>query len=132
MPILDDERFEAYLKGFRPRAADPLPIHESRHRPRGAFIFWAGTAAAVAILAAVLALHIRKELVRHAERISSPASASPAESQPLTMGSANALMAKSPSFKAMVDEMAFRPQAVPLPEGKVSAVSVLGKEKIKL
>jgi hypothetical protein len=54
------------------------------------------------------------------------------EGQPLTMRSANALVAKAPSFKAMVDDMAFRSQTVPLPRGKRSAVAVLGKEKIKL
>jgi hypothetical protein len=48
------------------------------------------------------------------------------------MQSANALMAKAASFKAMVDGMSFRSQAVPLPKGKRSAVAVLGKEKIKL
>jgi len=54
------------------------------------------------------------------------------EDQPLTMRSANALVAKAPSFKAMVDDMAFRSQNIPLPKGKRSAVAVLGKEKIKL
>jgi hypothetical protein len=48
------------------------------------------------------------------------------------MRSANALMAKAPSFKAMVDDMAFRSQTIPLPKGKRSAVAVLAKEKIKL
>ncbi len=54
------------------------------------------------------------------------------DSQPLTMRSANALMAKAPSFKAMVDDMAFRSQTIPLPKGKRSAVAVLSEEKIKL
>jgi hypothetical protein len=41
-------------------------------------------------------------------------------------------MKTAPSFEAMVDEMAFRSQNIPLPKGKRSAVAVLGKEKIKL
>jgi hypothetical protein len=41
-------------------------------------------------------------------------------------------MATTPSFKAMVDDMAFRLQTVPLPKGKRSAIAVLGKENIKL
>jgi hypothetical protein len=48
------------------------------------------------------------------------------------MRSANALMVKAPSFKALVDDMAFRSQAIPAPKGRLSAVGVLGKEKIKL
>jgi len=80
-----------------------------------------------------LTLHIHTNRVRVAETIGN---AEPPsffqDSQPLTMRSANALMAKAPSFKTMVDDMAFRSQTVPLPKGKRSAVGVLGKEKIKL
>jgi hypothetical protein len=54
------------------------------------------------------------------------------DDQPLTMRSANALMAKAPSLKALVDDMAFHSQSIPLPTGKRSAVAVLGEEKIKL
>jgi len=42
------------------------------------------------------------------------------------------LIVKAPSFKALVDGMAFRSQTIPVPKGKLSAVAVLGKEKIKL
>jgi hypothetical protein len=48
------------------------------------------------------------------------------------MRSANALIVKAPSFKALVDGMAFRSQTIPVPKGKLSAVAVLVKEKIKL
>ena len=134
MPTLDDERFEAYLKQFRPCVPEPLPAVEPRHRARRVFILGAWATAAVAILVlGALTLHIHTNRVRVAETIGN--AGTPEffqDSQPLTMRSANALMAKAPSFKAMVDDMAFRSQTVPLPKGKRSAVGVLGKEKIKL
>jgi hypothetical protein len=55
-----------------------------------------------------------------------------APSEPLTMRSANAWLATAPSFKAAVDDLAFRSQTSPLPQGKQSAVAVLSKEKIRL
>lgn len=133
MPIPDEERFEAYLKQFRPLVPEPLPTSRSRHRARGRFVLWAGAAAGVAILVGAAALHIHMQRVRVAETTSSPATTDPfTDRQPLTMRSANALIVKSPSFKALVDGMAFRSQTIPVPKGKLSAVAVLGKEKIKL
>jgi hypothetical protein len=134
VPTLDDERFEAYLKQFRPCVPDPLPAIEPRHRARRMFILaaWAAAAAVVLVLGA-LTLHIRTNRARVAESIGNARTAEHLQdSQPLTMRSANALMAKAPSFKTMVDDMAFRSQSVPVPRGKRSAVAVLGKEKIKL
>jgi hypothetical protein len=52
--------------------------------------------------------------------------------KPLTMRSANAWLATEPSFKAAVDDLAFRFQTSPLPKGKQSAIAVLSKEKIRL
>src|SRR6266436_3183 len=128
VPTFDDERFEAYLKQFRPCVPEPLPAVEPRHRARRVFILGAWATAAVAILVlGALTPHIHTNRIRGAE---TPEHLQ--DSQPLTMRSANALMAKAPSFKTMVDDMAFRSQTVPLPKGKRSAVAVLGKEKIKL
>ena len=132
MPIPDDERLEAYLKQFRPLVPEPLPTLESRHRVRGRFVLWAGAAAAVAILAGAATLHIHRERSSVVGTASSPAPNGLTDSQPLTMRSANALMVKAPSFKALVDDMAFRSTTIPLPKGKLSAVAVLSKEKSKL
>jgi hypothetical protein len=133
VPIPDDERFEAYLKQFRPLVPRPLAAFGSRHRVRGHFALWTGAAAAVVILVGAAALHIHTQRVHLAETTSSPAIPDRiTDSEPLTMRSANALMMKAGSFKALVDDMAFRSQTVPLPEGKFSAVAVLGKEKTKL
>ena len=134
MPTPDDERFEAYLKQFRPLVPEPLPMVERSHRARRRFAPGAWAAAAVAVLVLVaLTLHIRTNRAPVTETIGNAGNPEHLQdSQPLTMRSANALMAKTPSFKAMVDDMAFRSQTVPLPKGKRSAVAVLRKEKIKL
>ncbi len=133
MPIPDEERFEANLKQFRPLVPEPLPTSGSRHRSRGRFVLWAGAAAGVAILVGAAALHIHTQGVRVAETASSPSTTDPfTDRRPLTMRSANALIVKAPSFKALADGMAFRSQTIPVPKGKLSAVAVLGKEKIKL
>ena len=52
--------------------------------------------------------------------------------QPLTIGSANALLVHAPSFKAAVDLVAFQPQAAQLSKGTHSALAVLSKEHTKL
>jgi len=133
VPIPDEGRFEANLKQFRPLVPEPLPTSGSRRRARGRFVLWAGAAAGVAILVGAAALHIHTQGVRVAETASSPATTDPfTDLQPLTMRSANALIVKAPSFKALADGMAFRSQTIPVPKGKLSAVTVLGKEKIKL
>jgi hypothetical protein len=88
----------------------------------------------VAILVVgALASHIRTNRARVTETIGNVGNPEHlTEDQPLTMRSANALMAKAPSFKSMVDDMVFRAQKIPLPKGKRSAVALLGKEKVKL
>lgn len=133
MPTPDDERFEAYLKQFRPLLPEPLPTVGSGDRARRRFLLWTGAVAAVVVLAGTIALHIHTEHARIPETTGHLATPDRLlDGQPLTMRSANALMAKAPSFKALVDDMAFRSQTVPLPKGKSSAVVVLGKERIKL
>jgi len=134
VPTLDDERFEAYLKQFRPLVPDPLPAVEPNSGARRKFVLGAWVAAAVAIVVlGALTFHIRTNRARVTENVVNVGNPEHLQDrQLLTMWSANALMAKAPSFKAMVDGMAFRSQAVPLPKGRRSAVAVLGKEKIKL
>ncbi len=134
MPIPDDEQFEAFLKQFRPLAPETLPAEDRAPQSRRSFVLGAWTAAAAAILiAGALTLHIRSNPVP----VSNPASDAASgpqlvPSQPLTIRSANALLAAVPSFKAAVDNMAFHSRTIPFPNGKQSAIAVLSKEKIKL
>jgi hypothetical protein len=125
----DDEKFEIYLKSFDPMVPAPLPALKvgdaSRHSlGLGPYL----VAFAIVILLAVLTFHIRETRVvqvgvsgqRHKQL------------EPLTLRSANAWLMTAPSFKAAIDDLAFRPQSHPVPQGKQSAVAVLSEEKIKL
>jgi hypothetical protein len=56
----------------------------------------------------------------------------PAESQPLTIGSANTLLTHAPSVKAALDRVPFHPPSTQLPKGKRSALAVLSEDNNKL
>jgi hypothetical protein len=130
----DDEQFEAYLKRFHPIAPEPVPTvsvgHSSRRsHPLG---IWLAAVAAILVIGAII-LHVRSSRMVVSNTASDAAVAERhAPSEPLTMRSANAWLATAPSFKAAVDDLAFRSQTSPLPQGKQSAVAVLSKEKIRL
>jgi hypothetical protein len=130
----DDEQFEDYLRQFHPIAPEPVPTlsvsHSSRRSAR--LGIWLAAAAAVLVIGAVI-LHIRSSRIVVSNKASDAAVAERhGPSEPLTMRSANAWLATAPSFKAAVDDLAFRSQTSPLPQGKQSAVAVLSKEKIRL
>jgi hypothetical protein len=130
----DDEQFEAYLKRFHPIAPEPVPTlsvgrASRRSPPLG---IWLAAVAAILVIGAVI-LHVRSSRIVVSNTASDAAvSERHAPSEPLTMRSANAWLATAPSFKAAVDDLAFRSQTSPLPQGKQSAVAVLSKEKIRL
>ena len=134
MQTPDDEQFEAYLKRFHPIAPEPVPTlsvgHSSRRSPP--LGIWLAAVAAILVIGAVI-LHVRSSRIVVSNTASDAAvSERHAPSEPLTMRSANAWLATAPSFKAAVDDLAFRSQTSPLPQGKQSAVAVLSKEKIRL
>lgn len=134
MQIPDDEQFEAYLKRFRPIAAEPvlaLSVGHSSRRSLSVGIWLAAVAASLVIGAIVF--HVRGNRRVASNTASDVVFAERhAPSEPLTMRSANAWLATAPSFKAAVDDLAFRSQTAPLPQGKQSAVALLSKEKIRL
>ena len=126
----DDEKFETYLKQFRPIVPDPLRVERAVKEPRRT---WIGVAWVVAMAAAVLitlVLHMRNTRVGHEAITPTPATVD--LSRPLTMRTANALLNAAPSYKAVIDDMAFRSENSEITQGKQSAVAVLSKEKIKL
>ena len=134
MQTPDDEQFEAYLKRFHPIAPEPIPTlsaaHSSRRSPP--LGIWLAAVAAILVIWAVI-LHVRSSRIVVLNTASDAVVFERhAPSEPLTMRSANAWLATAPSFKAAVDDLAFRSQTSPLPEGKQSAVAVLSKEKIRL
>jgi hypothetical protein len=134
-PDLDDERddrFEAYLKQFHPLAVEPLQVEKSSRATRRSFVLAVLSAAAVILLIAIFAMHSRIGRTDDTKAVASSVDAERlANTQPLTMRSANALLATAPSFEAAIDEMAFPPQTTPLPKDQHSALDVLSKEKIK-
>jgi len=130
VPIPEDDRFESYLKRFQPVVPDALPLHEHRRE------FWRRpllrlVAAAAVVILAVVSFYIADRRVP-ANRSDSASIETAQPSQPLTLREANALLASAPSYRAVVDNMAFRNRGVRIPNGKQSALAVLAKEKVKL
>ena len=132
MPVPDDERFETYLKQFRPLVPDALPVNEIKPEPRRHFVLtiWAvGSLVALVILGVATLRVLNQGVARqssHSVTVKLPAPT------PLTMQRANALLAKAPSYKAAMNELAFPLKSLTLPKDKQSALVVLSKEKIKL
>lgn len=135
MQTPDDEQFEAYLKRFQPIVAEPIRRpgagHSSLNSPSREI--WLVAVAVLLVVIGTIILHVRSSRFFVSNTASDIAVAERhAPSEPLTMRSANAWLATAPSFKAAVDDLAFRSQTGGLPQGKQSAVAVLSKEKIRL
>ena len=133
MPNLDDEQFERYLKRFRPRTPEAMPLGHRSSPPHPWRIPLAVSITILLILAASALLFRTSDLAEN-ERTSHSVSVkdSVQPMPPLTVGSANSLLTKAPSFKEAVDSIAFRPPAPAAPQGKQSAIAVLQKERFKL
>ena len=132
MQTPDDERFETYLKQFRPLLPDALPAttRDRALRHRWVFAIWSAGGAAVIILGVIGFRMIPSRVPERPGSSHSVSVTSPAH--PLTMRDANSLLATAPSVKAVLDEMAFHPRPSTVPNDQQSAVAVLSKEKIKL
>ena len=128
----DEERFEIYLKQFRPLMPDALPVNESRPVPRRHVVPAFAVAAVALVIIGIASLRIsHPPMVVDTNRSGSLQSPRPTP-PPLTMHDANALLAKAPSYKALMNELALRPNTSTPVKQKRSAFAVLGKEKIKL
>ncbi len=129
MSTFDDQQFEEYLKQFRPLAPELLQIgNHGRTNRRWAF-FAAWAAATAVLIAAIIMVWPRSEQTYFVEDTKSLAELEQlTNSQPLTIGSANVLLANAPSIKAAVNLVAFHPRTAPLPKGKQSALALLSKE----
>lgn len=132
MPNLDDEQFETYLKRFRPATPDPLPRGEKTPVLRRQFAFAISAVGAVAmvilLLAGVRILNHRRVVDSERPHLVQPLRAT----APLTMRDADALLAKAPSYKALMNELALHPNHATVFRNNQSAFSVLDKEKSKL
>lgn len=105
MPTLPDDQFEWYLKQFRPLDPEQLQLEEhspTNWRPR-ALAAKASVAAAVIVTFLILYPRVRQ---RNERDVQQPSVAQIEFPQPLTIRSADALLANAPSFKAAVDALA--------------------------
>jgi hypothetical protein len=132
VPDSGDERFETYLKQFRPLVPDPLPAKEIRPEPRRRLVLTictVGIVVAMMILGVTTLRVLNHRITRESDQ---SATVKGVEPTPLTMRRANALLATAPSYKAVMNELAFPVKSSTVPKDKQSALAVLGKEKIKL
>jgi hypothetical protein len=129
----DDERFENFLKQFRPRAPRPLTVEKPVLISRRPFTFLAWAAAAVLLVGALLVIDRHTGQIHLHDTAANPAAVDgPIDFGPLTVRSANALLARMPDDRAALNDLAFHSQTIPLSNGRQSALAVLSEEKIKL
>jgi hypothetical protein len=128
-----EDRFEAYLKQFHPLAGEPLQLQMPRRATRRSLTLaaWAA-AAAVILIALMLVSHPRRGHTLSSGGPKSSAAGELADSQPLTIGSANALLTHAPSVKEALDRVPFHSPSPQLPKGTQSALAVLSENKDKL
>jgi len=132
VPTSDDQQFEEYLKQFRPLAPESLQFGNHGRTTRRRAVFAAWVAATAVLIAAVIIMWPRSKLTDLQEGTRSLAGLEQiTNSQPLTIGSVNDLLAHSPSVKAAVDLLTFRPRAPQLSKGTQSALALLSKEDTK-
>jgi hypothetical protein len=132
--IPDDDQFEKYLKQFQPVAPEPLMAREKVQVKRRRPMFLAAWAAvAAAILIAVVASVLLHKPMQPAKEASTkaPGMEEFGNPPPLTIESANALLASAPSFKAAVDDMAFQQKSKPIAEGRYSMLALFSKEEVR-
>lgn len=124
----DDERFELYLKQFRPRAPEPLPVVSQAQLARRVLAL--GLCAAATVLSAAL---LMTNWPSHRSRSStSLANWNPSQTtdfHPLTIRTANQLLAHAPSLKAAMEELMLDSQRTNLPKGQ-NAFAALSKEDV--
>ena len=131
MPNLDDERFEKYLKQFRPLAPDGLPAEIRRAPRRHSALAISAVGATAIVIIGVASLWIVNDRITHQSNHSASVNL-PTRTPSLTMRDANELLVKAPSYKAVMNELAFPPKSSASSNDKQSALAVLSEEKIKL
>lgn len=125
MPMSEDERFESYLRNFRPRPPS-LPPRRRRGKVRR-FLISVSVAAGI-LVAALVGSHFRaahRYLSRTSEDV--PKANSTPRAGPLTTEGANAALFRNSSVNAALDQMAFSPRSNPPSAGQVSALELLGR-----
>jgi hypothetical protein len=128
----EEDQFEARLKEFRPLRAEPLPVERVVPARRRRFVLAACAVAAIVLAAVALTMHRERPIVPAPQRnVKQTAAEAPANGRPLTIRTANELLASAPSVKSALDELAFHSRRKQLPHGTQSALAVLGEEDFK-
>jgi len=129
VPTSNDKQFEEYLKQFRPLAPESLQIGNHRRKTQDRAVFAAWVAATAVLIAVVIILWPRSKLTDLHEGSRRLAGLEQlTNSQPLTLGSVNVLLAHAPSVEAAVDLVGYQPRTTQVPKGKQSALALLSKE----
>lgn len=121
----EEDRFETYLKEFRPLPPARLPFDAAKSPRRyPAAMAWALSAAAV-VLIGVLLLWLSPGRPGIAKP-KLPQAAADVREEPLTLGAANQLLVNSTSFAAAFESL--DSESFSIPKGKESALAVLRQE----
>lgn len=124
----DDDKFEVYLKQFRPRAPEPLPVRtRGRHVRRALAV---GSWATAIILSGVLLAMSWTAKPPHSsasagDRIAFQTS----DFHPLTIRTANELLDRAPSLQAAMNELLLDSEEKTIPKSQ-SAFAALSKENV--
>jgi hypothetical protein len=138
VPSPNEEQFEKYLKEFCPLTPDPEYRARSPFAGRRSPLPVARAAVVAAVLlGAALLVHYRHDspqTLGDSRNAAGPGHlADPqANPQPLTIGTANRLLALAPSYKAAIDRLAFQPPATQFLKNRHSALAALSQENIRL
>lgn len=124
----DDDSFETYLKQFRPRAPGALPITTRVRTTRRALALGAW-AAAILLIIALLAANWTSKLSRSSTNTGNWSAPETIGRHPLTIRTANELLARAPSLKAAMNDLVLASQEETVHKNQ-SAFEVLSKENI--
>lgn len=122
----DDDKFEVYLKQFRPRAPESLPgVTPGRHARRALAL---GSWAVAIVLTGVLIATSWTAKLSHSSARPGFRTASQGEDfHPLTIRTGNELLARAPSLKAAMDELMLHSGETKVPKSQ-SAFAALSEE----
>lgn len=124
----DDNSFETYLKQFRPRAPEALPAATRVRTTRRALALGAW-AAAILLIIALLAANWTSNRSRSSTNTGDWSAPETIGLQPLTIRTANELLARAPSLKAAMNGLVLASEEKTVPKSQ-SAFEALSKENI--
>ena len=124
----DDDSFETYLKQFRPRAPEALPTTKRVRTTRRSLALGAW-AAAILLIIGLLSANWTSKLSRSSTNTVNRSAPETIGLHPLTIRTANELLARAPSLKAAMNDLVLASEEKTVPKDQ-SAFETLGKENI--